>query len=451
MARRPFAFASLATITPLVLALAGCGTEPTEAPLGGTEHAKSTAVTVTAVTPDLAPQGATLAIEVAGSGFDQGSRVDFLRDGVVEPKLQVNRTTYRTNALLVVDLSVAIDAAPARYDVMVTTSRGKKGIGTERFAVTVPYETLDKSTAISASVTHVSTNGWLSGHIDFNNACSPYAQPVVWTPAGALLRLPLPAGTCAGITRGVNRDGAVVGTANISPSQKVAVRWTLDAGMHVAQTLPLLPSGYEAGPRSITSAGTISSTEGVALWSESAAWRLAPVPAGFTGCGKTMVNDAEQLSATCYTGLTNRAAFWSSVTAQPVVLPLPPGTTSAWVNAMSGTGVVVGYAEGSMSSAVRWVQSGGAWVAEVLPHIGFGARAMGVNDAGVVVGIARTRNGKWVPVYWTPGSSIRMLGTTSWGAGNAVAVSDGAVGFVVGGRVVTGKSVTDFFAVRWKP
>ncbi len=451
MARRPFAFASLATITPLFLALTGCGTEPTEAPLGGSEHAKSTVVSVTAVTPELAPQGSTVTLEVAGSGFDQGSRVDFLRDGVVEPKLHVNGTTYRTSSLLVANLSVAVDAAPARYDVLVTTSRGKKGIGTERFAVTVPYETLDKSTAIASDVTHVSANGWLSGWVDFNNACAPYAQPVVWTPTGTLLRLPLPAGTCAGTTRGVNRDGAVVGTANISPSQKVAVRWMLDAGVHGAQTLPLLPSGYEAGPRSITSAGAISSTEGVALWSESAGWRLAPLPGGFTGCGKTMANDAEQLSATCYAGSTYRAAFWSSVTAQPVVLPVPAGTTNAWVNAMSGTGVVVGYAEGSTSSAVRWVQSGGAWAAEVLPHIGFGARAMGVNDAGVVVGIARNKNGKWIPVYWTPGSSIRMLGTTSWGAGNAVAVSEGATGFVVGGRVITGKSVTDFFAVRWKP
>jgi hypothetical protein len=118
---------------------------------------------------------------------------------------------------------------------------------------------------------------------------------------------------------------------------------------------------------------------------------------------------------------------------------------------MNGTGVVVGYAEGSISSAVRWVQSGGGWAAEVLPHIGFGARAMGVNDAGIVVGIARNRNGKWIPVYWTPGSSIRMLGTTSWGEGTAVAVSEGATGFVIGGRVVTGKSITDFFAVRWNP
>jgi hypothetical protein len=54
-------------------------------------------------------------------------------------------------------------------------------------------------------------------------------------------------------------------------------------------------------------------------------------------------------------------------------------------------------------------------------------------------------------VYWTPGGSIRLLGTTSWGEGTAVAVSEGATGFVIGGRVVTGKSITDFFAVQWRP
>jgi hypothetical protein len=173
-------------------------------PAGHPEAAKGPAgVTVTSATPDIGIQGTTLDVVVSGSGFDRGSRVDFARDGVVDPKLHINSTTYRTTGELVANVTIAADAVAARYDVAVTTATGKKGIGTERFAVAVPYEALAMSTALSSGVTSVSATGWISGALDFNDPCPPYMQPVVWTPLGALMRLPLPAGRSAGKPRGV--------------------------------------------------------------------------------------------------------------------------------------------------------------------------------------------------------------------------------------------------------
>ena len=209
---------------------------PTSVPVGRPEAAKAPAgVTVTAATPDVGIQGTTLDVVVSGSGFDRGSRVDFARDGVVDPKLHINSTTYHTTGELVANVTIAADAVAARYDVAVTTATGKKGIGTERFAVAVPYEALAMSTALASGVTSVSATGWISGALDFDpDPCPPYMQPVVWTPAGVLMQLPLPAGRCAGKPRGVNRNGVVVGTAYATTSDGVSVRWTPEGSGYVA-------------------------------------------------------------------------------------------------------------------------------------------------------------------------------------------------------------------------
>lgn len=93
--------------------------------------------TVTATEPAMAPRDTTLDVKVTGSGFDRGSRVEFAIDGVVEPRLRVNATTYRRSSELTANVTVAVDAPLVSYDVVVTTSRGKKGIGSEMFLVTL--------------------------------------------------------------------------------------------------------------------------------------------------------------------------------------------------------------------------------------------------------------------------------------------------------------------------
>src|SRR5689334_8559887 len=77
------------------LVLAGC--QSVEAPSGEPELAKTaagTTVTVTAAFPDSAGRDTTLNVQVTGTGFDQGSTVAFLLNGVVQPKLHVNSTKY---------------------------------------------------------------------------------------------------------------------------------------------------------------------------------------------------------------------------------------------------------------------------------------------------------------------------------------------------------------------
>lgn len=445
-----------AAVTAALMLLTSCGEEPTAVPAGRPELAKAPAgVTVTAATPDIGIQGTTLDVQVTGTGFDRGSRVDFAREGLVDPKLHVNSTTYRSASELVTNVTIAADAVPARYDVAVTTSGGKKGIGTERFAVAVPYEPLDNSGALSSGVTSVSATGWMSGTLDFNDACPPYLQPVVWSPSGTLMRLPLTPGTCAGKPRAVNRDGVVVGSAYTTPSDHVSVRWSPQGAGYVALALPILANGYAGTARAITSAGAIGANDDVAVWTEAGGWQVSQPPPGFPHCGGTMLNEAGQLAATCMdSSLNNHVFVWPSAAGVPVELPMPPGTATVVPNGFSGTGAVVGWIRTTSSNAalpVRWVPSGGTWIPELLPHLGQGGVAWGVNAAGFVVGSVANQNGTARPAYWTPARTLRLLGTTSRGEGAAYGISEGTSGLVIGGNVRTGRSVTDFFAARWRP
>jgi hypothetical protein len=96
--------------------------------------------TVTSTLPSEAPQGTTLDVQINGSGFDRGSFAHFERDGTVDPRVQVNSTRFLKSTQLVANLTIAPDAVVSPYDVVVITTAGKKGIGTEMFAVQLSNE-----------------------------------------------------------------------------------------------------------------------------------------------------------------------------------------------------------------------------------------------------------------------------------------------------------------------
>lgn len=132
--RRALAFIASVSTLALILSCAGDPQTAPEFAKGG--PAPTGDPTVSAAEPAMAPRDTTLDVKVSGSGFDRGSRVDFAVAGVVEPKLRINSTTFRNSAELIANVSVASDAPLVTYDVMVTTTRGKKGIGSEMFLVT---------------------------------------------------------------------------------------------------------------------------------------------------------------------------------------------------------------------------------------------------------------------------------------------------------------------------
>lgn len=93
--------------------------------------------TVAAVDPDSASQDTTLDVLVYGKDFDDGSRAEWLISGTPNPspRIQTNSTTYVNSMRLIANITIAADAEPTTYDVQVTSSKGRKGIGIEKFAV----------------------------------------------------------------------------------------------------------------------------------------------------------------------------------------------------------------------------------------------------------------------------------------------------------------------------
>jgi len=146
---------ALCRLVPLALAAALACSGPDDPGLEPASVKAPADPTVTATDPDTAVQDTTLDVTVIGTGFDNGSVADWLLDGVADPRVRTNSTRYVSSRSLVANITIAIDAVPAAYDVRVTTSTGKKGIGTERFVVQLrdPSADFEVDDAVGMKVT----------------------------------------------------------------------------------------------------------------------------------------------------------------------------------------------------------------------------------------------------------------------------------------------------------
>jgi hypothetical protein len=119
---------------------AGCDRDPVDGgsrpELQGKPGSGTGDPTVDSANPAAATQDTTLDVQVAGTGFDRGSSAEWAIDGVTAAKVRTNSTRYVSSTQLVANITIAADADTTLYDVVVLTSRGKKGIGTEIFTVT---------------------------------------------------------------------------------------------------------------------------------------------------------------------------------------------------------------------------------------------------------------------------------------------------------------------------
>lgn len=107
--------------------------------------------TVTAVEPDTVPQDTTIDLTVSGRDFDDGSVAEFGIDGVVTEKVRTNNTTFVDSRTLIANVTVEIDATVGDYDALVTTKRGRKGVGTEKLHITTKGKPPEIPVAVLAS------------------------------------------------------------------------------------------------------------------------------------------------------------------------------------------------------------------------------------------------------------------------------------------------------------
>jgi hypothetical protein len=138
--------------------------------------------TVESTDPASAEQDTTLDVEVSGSGFDNGSVVDFGREGEPTPGyIKTNHTRFVGPKKLIANITIADTALVAMYDVMVTTSRGKKGIGTEMFQVKLKEGHWDEFTSLIITYdddgSKIRSDGHgVHGSTYTDNVCGVYAK-----------------------------------------------------------------------------------------------------------------------------------------------------------------------------------------------------------------------------------------------------------------------------------
>lgn len=406
---------------------------------------------VTGTSPTRAPQDTTLDVHVLGSGFDRGSSIDFLRDGAVDPKLHVNKVTYKTGGELIANVTITADAETVPYDVAVTTSKGKKGIGTEMFIVEVKLEVLVAPSGAS-NVSAVGPTGLVAGTI--GTRCGPGFAPALWDQARQLTALPALAGTCGGVANAVNPTGISVGSAYIGASSSLPVRWTPSPGGYVVEPLPALPDGSDPGPWAINTWGAITAGNAAAVWTQATGWQLLTKPSGATSCFMTFINDSGAMTAHCLIGGQSRGVFWEANSSPPVVLPLPSGAISGSPFGINGSATIVGFSRESdgSSRAVRWKSAGGTWLVETLPDLGNGGSAHGINDSGQIAGSVNASSGTGYvrPAYWEADGTLHLLESTD-GVGEGVGVSNADLELVIAGYVRAGKGGGSRVAVRWVP
>jgi hypothetical protein len=416
----------------LVLLVAGCS-EPANAPLNapaGAQFAQSsTSLAVKTASPAEAPLDTTLDVQVSGSGFEVGARANWLLNGNPDSRVRTNSTRFVSSTSLVANITIAADAVPDSYDVAVVTSSGKTGIGTDLFTV-LAMELLSGPSGASAA-NDVSGTGIIAG--GRAGGCDSGRVPAYWRNGGPYIDLPLLAPWCNGTALHVNESGVMIGRLDPGGAG-VAVRWVPNADA---------PSGYEVSAMNPPSDGTTAAffldgfnERGVAVgnrwhgantrpysWSEGGGWVAMRIDAesGTTGCYVEALNDVGEATGVCWgIGGAGAAAFWSSLTLPPKLLPLYPGYTSGGSGkALNNLGVVVGYVmkgtnSGTATVGVRWTQrTDGTWNS---PEVLTGLEPRDINDDGVIVGaiIVSRKHHAAILVPGLPLKDLGSIGEESW-------------------------------------
>jgi hypothetical protein len=105
--------------------------------LGLNSRPASAQVTVTSATPNNAPQGTNgLNVTVAGNGFEKGAKATWYVSGTTNTGgVTVNSTTFVGSSQLVANITIAGNATVGGFDIAVTNTNGRTGVGSDAFTV----------------------------------------------------------------------------------------------------------------------------------------------------------------------------------------------------------------------------------------------------------------------------------------------------------------------------
>jgi probable HAF family extracellular repeat protein len=333
--------------------------------------AAAVSVTVKSTSPDTATVDSTLDVHVFGTGFDPGSRANWAIKGVVSPKVVTNSMRFVSSTELVANITIAADAPVASYDVIVTASSGKGGIGTECFVVTPKTTDLGTLGGTQSEAFGVNNFGQVVGWAFLPSGVE---HAFLWTKAGGMRDL----GTLGGTSRAlaINDNGQVVGSSYTPAGERHAFLWTATDGMRDLGTL----------------GGTLSEATGISQ-------NGVIVGLSFLAGGGNQV-----------------ACVWIG----GVIESLGTATSraSAVNNALQIAGWFTGYTPSDVT-AMLWTKSGGVWTSEAIPapSTGNASQAYGINELGQIAGAFRLTTGQLSAFSWTRASGSKELPWITRGTG----------------------------------
>ena len=203
----------------LVSILAACGGTATGVSLGGDD------VIVTSVVPDAAHRGGPVILRILGAGFDAGSSVSFFLHGAPADGIAVDSVRFVSATELLAFVNIKLAAVIGRYGVRVTTGRGSRGTGNEKFNTLIDVEVLSPGWAYA-----ISNNSTIVGFITLFGGG---VQHAFWRqPGGAAVDLP-GAGNESSIAYDITDNNLIVGVR-----AGVPVRWRSDAARTLEELFP---------------------------------------------------------------------------------------------------------------------------------------------------------------------------------------------------------------------
>jgi probable HAF family extracellular repeat protein len=411
--------------------------------------------TVRSAVPDSATVDTTLNVRVLGSGYDQGSRADWAFKGVPSPKVVTNSTQFVSSTELVANITIARDANIGRYDVIVTTSAGKGGIGTELFAITLKAIDLGTLGGTYARAYAINNSGQIVG---VSKPAAGGERATYWEPLSpttwSIRQLGEAPSELQSGAAGINDAGVIAGwTYNLGAdgiTQGDPVRWL--SGTSAPENLG--SQGSEAG--GINLAGQILGSMTVDGMTHGFLWENGVVTdLGHLGGGQSQgfrINSSGDIVGYSrvipFPDGRTRAVVWKARVIRELP-PLPGGTRDAFAYNVNDAGVIVGQSPtaAGQAHAVRWVPSAGEPSGYRIEDLGLGlSLARGINNNGEIVG-EYYKGGAWRAFYWHPvNGKIDLPPLRNGTDAQALAINDARVVVGSGYPRSTG---SDMHAIVW--
>jgi hypothetical protein len=98
-------------------------------------------IQVNSTNPNTASQGTTnLNVTVSGSGFKKGAKAQWFVSGTTNPGgVTINSTTFNSSSQLTANITISTTAVTSGFDVVVTNTDGRTGVGRDAFTVTQSF------------------------------------------------------------------------------------------------------------------------------------------------------------------------------------------------------------------------------------------------------------------------------------------------------------------------